>query len=121
MIYLSHTVSQMCEFRVRVCVGQNIRTIKARCKTHQRSICLHQPESAAAEHSTNMHHCINFSGTPIFDRTSGYVDCLVKEATEIHLNKNNFNRDSGFILSQALSLITKLLMKVIRGPSRAGT
>jgi hypothetical protein len=48
----------------------------------------------------------------IFNRTSGYVDCLVKEAIEIHLNKNNFNRDCGFMLSQAWSPITELLMKV---------
>jgi hypothetical protein len=96
-----------------VSVGQNVRTIKARCKEHQRSICLHTPESAAAEHSINMHHCINFSGTSAFNRTSGYVDCLVNEAIEINLNKNTFNRDSGFIMNQAWSPITKLLMKVI--------
>jgi hypothetical protein len=69
----------------------------------------------------NTQHYINFSGTSVFNRTSGYVDCLINEPTEIHLNKNNFNRDSGFILNQAWSLITKLLMKVIWGLSTAGT
>jgi hypothetical protein len=34
----------------------------------------------------------------------------VKEAIEIHLNKNNFNRDGGFILSQARSPITSMLL-----------
>jgi hypothetical protein len=38
------------------------------------------------------------------------VDCLVKEAIEIHLNKNNFNRDGGFILSRAWPPITNTLM-----------
>lgn len=111
----------LCECR-RVYVGQSARTIKARYKEHQRYICLHQPEkSAVAEHSTSTDHCINFSGTSILDRTSGYVDCLVKEANEIHLNKNNFNRDGGFILSQAWSPITNMLMNIRAGPSRAGT
>jgi hypothetical protein len=46
------------------------------------------------------------------------VDRLVKEAIEIYLNKNNFNRDGGFILSQAWSPITNMLMNVRGGPSR---
>jgi hypothetical protein len=41
------------------------------------------------------------------------MDCLVKEAIEIYLNKNNFNRDSGFILSQAWSPITNTLMNSV--------
>ena len=100
----------LCECR-KVYVGQNVRTNKARWNEHQRSICLYQPESAATEHSINTHHCINFSCTSTFNRTSGYVDSLVKEATEIHLNKNNFNRDSRFILSQVWSPIINMLMK----------
>jgi len=43
--------------------------------------------------------------------TSGYTDCLVREATEIHLHKNNFNRDCGFMMCQAWSPITNMLMK----------
>jgi hypothetical protein len=68
-----------------------------------------------------MGHFINFSSASVLDRTSGYVDRLVKEAIEVHLNKNNFNRDSGFILSQAWSPVTNMLMNVRGGPSRAGT
>jgi hypothetical protein len=75
----------------KVCVGQSKRTIEARCKEHQRNVYLHQHEkSAVAERSTS-----------ILDRTSGYLERLVKEASDIHLNKNNFYRDGGFILSQA--------------------
>jgi hypothetical protein len=73
-----------------------------------------------AEHSISKGHCIDFTGTSVLDRTSGYVDRLVKEGIEMHLNKNNFNRDGGFIVSQARSPITNMIMKVKGGPSRAG-
>ena len=43
------------------------------------------------------------------------------ETIEIHLNKNNFNRDGGFVLSQAWSLVTSKLMNVKVGPRGAGT
>jgi hypothetical protein len=32
---------------------------------------------------------------------SGYMDCHIKEATEMKLNMNNFNRDGVFIVSHA--------------------
>ena len=46
----------------------------------------------------------------ISDRRAGYLDWLVKKATEIHLNKNNFNSEGDFMLSQAWSSIFSLLM-----------
>jgi hypothetical protein len=64
---------------------------------------------------------MDFSGTSISHRTSGYVDRLLKEEIEIRLNKNNFNRNGGLILSHAWSLINNMLMNVKPGPSRAGT
>ena len=89
----------------KVCVGQSGRTIETRCKEHQRYIYLHQPErSPLTERSTNMGYC-----TSILDRTSGYLQHLVKEATDIHLNRKTFYRDCGFILSQAWSSITSML------------
>jgi hypothetical protein len=72
-----------------------------------------------ADNSSSTSQCIDFRGTSILDITGGYVDCLVK-AIEIHLNKNNVNRDRGFIMSQAWSPITNMLMKIKAGPSRAG-
>ena len=79
---------------------------------------MHQPEkSTVAENSSCTGYCINFRGTSILD-TTGYMDCLVKEAIEINLNKNN--TDCGFIMSQACSTITNMLMKVKAGPSRPG-
>jgi len=49
------------------------------------------------------------------------MDQLVKAAVEIHLNTNSFNRDGGFILSQAWSPIGNMLMNVKAGLTRAGT
>ena len=40
---------------------------------------------------------------------------------EIHPNKNNFNKNGGFILSQAWSPVTNMLMNVKARPSGAGT
>jgi hypothetical protein len=40
-------------------------------------------------------------GSDLIARSAGYTDKLVKEAIEIRLHANNFNRDSGFMLSQA--------------------
>jgi hypothetical protein len=37
------------------------------------------------------------------------MDRLVKEAIQIRLNQNNFNRDNGFTLSRAWNPVTKLL------------
>jgi hypothetical protein len=39
------------------------------------------------------------------------MDSLVKEATEIQLQPNNFNRDNGFMLSQMLYPLINLLQK----------
>jgi hypothetical protein len=50
-----------------------------------------------------MDHHINFSATTILNRISGYLDGLVNEAIRIYFNKNNFNTDGSFMLSQAWS------------------
>ena len=64
---------------------------------------LYQPDkSVVAEHSISVGYPIDFSRTSILNRTSG-LDHLVKETTEIHLKKNNFNRDSDFVLNQGWS------------------
>jgi hypothetical protein len=54
---------------------------------------LYQPDrSVVAEHS------INFKDIKILARMVGYMDHIVKEAIEIWLHPNNFNRDTGFTL-----------------------
>jgi hypothetical protein len=93
----------------KVYVGQTGRSIETRCKEHRGDICLDQPDkSAVAEHSINAGHCISFSNTIILDRTSSYMDHLVKEAIGIRLNKN-FNRDGGLMLSCAWHPVTNML------------
>lgn len=63
-----------------------------------------------AEHSISIGYRIDFIGTSALNKISGYLDQLVKEAIEIHLKKNNFNRDSGFKLSQGWSPTTSMLL-----------
>jgi hypothetical protein len=94
----------------KVYVGQTGRSIETRCKEHMKHIRLDQPEkSAVAEHSANTGHQIDFSNITILDRTSGYMDRIVKEAIHIRLNKENFNRDNGFNLRRAWFPITRML------------
>jgi hypothetical protein len=86
----------------KIYVGQTGRSIEMRRKEHRRHICLDQPDkSVVVEHSINIGHCIDFSNTIFWDRTSSYMDCLVKEAIGIRLNNKNFNRDGGLMLSRA--------------------
>jgi hypothetical protein len=93
-----------------VYVGQTGRSMEARCKQHMRHIRLEQPEkSAVAEHSINTSHRIDFSSTPVLEKTAGYMDRLVKEAIEIRLNTRNFNRDDGFTLSQSWYPVINML------------
>jgi hypothetical protein len=78
----------------KVYVGQTGRSIETRCKEHRRHICLDQPDkSAVAKHSINTGHCLDFSYTLVLDRTSSYMDRLVKEAIGIRLNNQNFSQN----------------------------
>jgi hypothetical protein len=82
----------------------------SRCKEHMRNIWLDQLEkSAVAEHSINTRYQINFNNVSVLDRASGYMNRLIKEAIQIRLNQNNFNRDNGFMLSWVWNPATKLL------------
>ncbi|KAJ4446135.1 hypothetical protein ANN_12827 [Periplaneta americana] len=83
-------------------IGQTGRTVMERCKEHQRIIRLYYPDkSAVAQHSLETGHKIDFGATTILDKTSGYWDLVIKEAIEIQLDGNNFNRDRGLQLSTA--------------------
>jgi hypothetical protein len=49
-----------------------------------RHVHLKQPEkSAVAEHNFNTGYRIDFSSTSVLDKATGYMDRIVKEATEI--------------------------------------
>ncbi|KAJ4446315.1 hypothetical protein ANN_13010 [Periplaneta americana] len=81
-------------------IGQTGRTIMERCKEHQHSIRLYYSDkSAVAQHSLESGHKIDF-GT-FLNKTSGYWDFVIKEAIEIQLDGNNFNRDGDLQLSTA--------------------
>jgi hypothetical protein len=61
---------------------------------------LGQPEkSTVAEHRFDTGHNIDFKSISVLDKATGYMDCVIKEATEIRLHPKNFNRDGGFTLS----------------------
>jgi hypothetical protein len=91
-------------------VGQTGRTIEARLKEHRRHVRLNQPEmSAVAEHSLTTYHRIDFDGASKLGTATRYMDRLVREAIEIRLHTDNFNRDDGFNLSHAWRLIIKIL------------
>ena len=85
-----------------VYIGQTGRTIEERRKEHQRHLRLLYPEkSAVAEHSLEQQHRILFEDTTALHRTSRYNDRLIKEAIEIRLHPENYNRDSGQQLNPA--------------------
>jgi hypothetical protein len=86
----------------KVYVGQTGRTITVRCKEREHHIRLCQPEkSAVAEHCPETGHRIEFEEVTILTQSAEYMDRLVKEAIEIWLHPDNFNRDNGFILRHA--------------------
>jgi hypothetical protein len=94
----------------KVYTGQTGWTIKARLREHRRHVHSNQPErSAVAEHSITTYHHINFDGTSKLGTATRYMDCLVREAIEIWLHPDNFNRDYGFNLSHAWHPIIKML------------
>jgi hypothetical protein len=85
-----------------------------------RHIRLDQPEkSAMAEHSINTGHQIDFNKISVLDRTSEYMDRLVNEAIQMRLNKKNFNRDSGFTMSQGWNPLRKLMFEHDTDPGKA--
>jgi hypothetical protein len=77
-------------------VGQTGWTIGARLKEHRRHVRLNKPErSAVAEHSLTTYHRIDFDGASKLGTATRYMDRLVREAIEIRLHPDKFNRDDG--------------------------
>jgi len=52
-----------------------------------------------------------FSIRKLRTRHAGDRDRLIQESIEKRLNKDNFNRDGGYIVSQAWSPVTSMLLK----------
>jgi hypothetical protein len=62
-----------------------------------------------ADHSIKERNRINLNNTSVLGNAKGYMDHLMKEATEIWLYPSNFNRDRGFIFNQAWYPVTNML------------
>jgi hypothetical protein len=58
-------------------------SIETRCKEHSQT-----DKSAVVEHTNESGHRVEFRETEILAKISGYMDQLVKEATEIILHSN---------------------------------
>jgi hypothetical protein len=68
-------------------------------------------------HSIEAGHNIDFN-IVILEKVTGYMDRLVKEAIEICLHPNNFNRDRGFTFCQAWYPVTYMLKQSGKTPIR---
>jgi hypothetical protein len=53
------------------------------------------------EQSINLRHCIQVHNTSILSTKLRYMDCIIREATEIRFHPNNKNTENGFCLSKS--------------------
>ena len=87
-------------------------------KEHQRHLRLGQIEkSAIAEHGITEQHSINFNETKLMARSLGYWDRVIKEAIVIRMERNNFNRDAGYHLS---NIWKPLIGRIARDKDKQG-
>jgi hypothetical protein len=82
-----------------VYIGQTDRSVEIRRKEHMKHLRLGQPDkSTLAGRIMERGHCMKLNEAYRLVRREGYMHHLVKEAIEMQLHSNNFNRDGGFML-----------------------